>query len=62
MTNDRTVLTLILSSIHKRVDVPLDARFYSFDEVRELLAHIVRTIDRCAFEHIQDLRNGKSEE
>lgn len=59
--SDKTILTLILSSIHKRVDVPLDVRFYSFDEVRDLLATVVRTIDIKVFEHIQDLRNGTYE-
>ena len=48
------VITLLLSSINRRIDFNLPARFYSRDEVEDLLKQVARIIDRDIFNYIKE--------
>ena len=50
---DKEIVNIILSSIHKQISVPLEDRFYSIDEVKDLLKFTVRTIDQTIYGYLE---------
>ena len=50
---DREIINITLSSIHKQVSVPLEDRFYSIDEVKDLLKFAVGTIDHTIYGYLE---------
>lgn len=55
--DNKTVLTIKLCSVWKQVDVPLEKRDYTFEEVRELLPAFAITVDSECMDILRKLRN-----
>lgn len=49
----KVLLSLNFSSMSKQVDIPLEERDYTFEEVRELLGIFASSVNICIFEHFQ---------
>ena len=50
---DKEIINITLSSIHKQISLPLEDRFYSIDEVKDLLKFTVRTIDQTIYGYLE---------
>ena len=46
---DKEIVNIILSSIHKKISLPLEDRFYSIDKVKDLLKFTVLAIDHTIY-------------
>ena len=50
---DKEIINITLSSIQKRISLPLEDRFYSIDEVKDLLKITVGVIDDTIYEYLE---------
>ena len=50
---EKEIINITLSSIHKQISVPLEDRFYSIDEVKDLLKITVGVIDHTIYGYLE---------
>lgn len=48
------IVDITLSSIHRQISIPLVARFYSMEEVKELLKDAVNVIDHSIYRYLEE--------
>ena len=51
---DKEIINITLSSIHKKISLPLEDRFYSIDEVKDLLNFTAGIIDHTIYEYLEN--------
>ena len=55
----RETVNITLSSVHRQISFDLPAKFYSRDEVEELIKDIFKIVDRDVFEVIYKKKESK---